>query len=51
MLKKFKSRLAILPFFVPCEIMRLPDGFMEFKKEFWLPQAPGILKHSAPTDM
>ena len=29
--------------------MRLTNGFMEFKKKFWLLQA--ILKDSAPTNM
>ena len=43
--------LAIVQFFVLCEIMGLTNGYMEFKKKFWLLQTLAILKHSAPIEM
>ena len=51
LVEKFQKDVNYSTFFAPCEIMRLTNGFMEFKKEFWLLQAPAILKHSAPLDM
>ena len=49
--QKFEKIVIYSTFFAPCEIMRLTNGFMEFKKEFWLLQALAIPKHSAPIDM
>ena len=49
--KLFERRLAILPSLAPYEIMRLINGFIEFKKEFWLSQALVVLKHSASVNM
>ena len=51
LLKNFKRTLAILHWFVPCEIKRLTNELMKSNKELWLLQALAIFKHSAPIEM
>ena len=35
-IEEFKKDVSYSTFFTPCEILRLINGFMEFRKEFWL---------------
>ena len=49
--KKVKRTLVILHYFASCEIMRLTNRFMEFKKEFQSLQALAVLIYLDPVDM